>query len=76
MAYRMEAGGVYRIEVQGPFDETAAGRLGGLSVTSPSGGTGNHMLEGRLADQAALVGVLQALLQLHLSVISVKLVAE
>jgi len=67
---------VYRIVVQGHLGSRMSDRLGGLRIT-----TGNHSdltpvttLVGQVRDQAALSGVLNALYELHLPVLSVELV--
>jgi hypothetical protein len=62
----------YTISVQGHLDTTWSDRLGGMRITAC--GTGRHavtVLVGQLADQAALHGVLNALYELGLPLISV-----
>ena len=63
------APGVFcRIRIEGSLDPSWSDRLGGLSITS----TGRFdtktttVLEGELRDQAALLGVLNALHEMHL----------
>lgn len=69
---------IYRIRVRGHLDETWANRLGGMKVVENlgSGASTETVLQGRLLDQAALRGVLNALYQLHLPVISAQFLAE
>jgi hypothetical protein len=67
---------VYRIAVHGRLDESLSDRLGGLRISaSPlDDETCITTLEGRLTDQAELVGVLNSLYQLHLPLLYLKLV--
>ncbi len=63
----------YRIRVSGALDPKWSSRLGGMRITRlerPDGQT-ETVLEGQLMDQAALTGVINALYDLHLPVISV-----
>jgi hypothetical protein len=65
--------GVYRIRVRGLLDEGVLRQLDGLSVTldpSPDG-IPESVLVARVADQAALSGLLNALYEFHLPLISV-----
>lgn len=68
----------YRIRVQGHLDDSWSERLGDMVLTRAY--TGNHqpmtILIGRLCDQTALSGVMTALYNQHLSVISVELLEE
>ena len=60
--------GAYRIRVKGSLDPSWSDRLGGLAITT-SGQFGvktTTVLEGELADQSALMGVLHTLYELHL----------
>jgi hypothetical protein len=69
----------YRIWVQGRIPPKWYDRLEGMAVTEYSTGDGqlSTTLEGKLADQAALAGLLETLFRLHLSVVSVdRLAAE
>ena len=64
----------YQISVQGRIDPTMSDRLGGMMI-SPVTVVSDHpvtTLSGELIDQAALVGVLNMLYELHLTVLSVK----
>ena len=69
----MDKPGTYRIEVQGQLEASWSDRLGGMHITTDSSGKQCTMttLEGRLRDQAALMGVLNSLYELHLSILSV-----
>jgi hypothetical protein len=69
----MNGPAIYRIIVRGTLDPSWASRLGGMSITErhlDEGGV-DMILVGRLQDQAALSGVLNALYELHLPVVSV-----
>ena len=58
----------YRIRCEGSLDPSWSDRLGGLAITT-SGQFGvktRTVLEGELADQSALMGVLNTLHGLHL----------
>lgn len=69
----------YRIQVQGLLDETWSDRLGGMAITTTSDPNGSPVtiLSGRLRDQAALLGVLNALYDpLHLPLLSVEYLAD
>jgi hypothetical protein len=72
----LAAPGTYTIQVQGHLDATWSNRLGGMRIATS--GTGRHavtVLFGRLVDQAALLGVLNALYELGLPLISVDYLA-
>ncbi len=64
----------YRIRVCGRLDAGWSDRLAGMQITESCGADGKPeaVLEGRLADQAALAGILNALYELHLPVIVVQ----
>ena len=69
----MDGPAIYRICVRGPLDAEWSSRLAGMNITTsqgPNGGT-RTILVGRIADQAALTGLLNGLYELHLPVISV-----
>jgi len=68
----------YRITVQGFLDERWSDWLEGLRMTSRdgAGATAYTVLEGELADQSALVGVLGVLQGLGLPVISVEYLGQ
>ena len=72
----MSGPATYRIDVRGKLDPSFSCRLGGMSVVQapwPSGEI-HTVLLGRLADQAMFAGVLEALYELHLPVVSVRCV--
>lgn len=69
---------VYLISVQGVLDETWSSRLGGLTIMcEPTGADRGAVttLRGSLLDQAALLGVLNTLYDLHLPLLSVEYLA-
>jgi len=70
----MSEAATYRIRVRGRLDPGLSDRVAGMRIENliRSDGTGmaESVLEGRLADQAALTGVLNTLYELHLPVIS------
>jgi hypothetical protein len=68
----------YRIRVKGHLDRSWSDRLGGMAITSRSHDDGPTVstLRGELLDQAALAGVLSALYNLHLPLVSVEYLGE
>jgi len=56
--------GTYRIKVRGSVPESWIDRLGGMRIVA--GSSTVTTLEGRLPDQAALMGVLDTLYELRL----------
>jgi hypothetical protein len=65
----------YRICVQGWLDERYSDRLGGLTITQATDDDGAQVttLYGRLIDQAALLGVLNALYNsMHMPILLVE----
>jgi hypothetical protein len=64
----------YQIRVRGYLDGSWSDRLGGLAIipTSEEDGTTVTTLHGQLRDQAALAGVLSALYNLQLPLLSVE----
>jgi hypothetical protein len=64
----------YKIQVRGVIPMDWSERLEGMSISRLDAGEGVHVstLEGELADQAALAGVLNTLYELHLPVLSVE----
>jgi hypothetical protein len=64
----------YRIRIEGSLDPSWSDRLGGLAITSTGqfGVKTTTVLEGELADQSALMGVLHTLHELHLPLEAVK----
>jgi hypothetical protein len=70
----MEKATSYRIKVLGELDAKWSDRLGGMSITIDRKERQRSVtkLVGPLRDQAALAGVLSALYELHLPVLSVE----
>ena len=66
----------YRICVRGHLDTSWSNRMTGMTVTVAGGKNAPETttLEGRLADQAALSGILNTLYDLHMPVLSVECV--
>ena len=64
----------YQISVQGRIDPSWSDSLSGMTicVDTLEAGPSVTTLEGELSDQAALAGVLNALYELHLTVLSVE----
>jgi hypothetical protein len=63
----------YRIRVQGRIKESWSDRLEGMAIIQESlGEKPTSTLEGELQDQAALMGVLNTLYELHQTVLLVK----
>ena len=64
----------YRIRVVGILDEHWSFRLGGMTIASSDqvGKKGITVLSGELIDQAALFGVLKALYDLRMPLVSVE----
>jgi hypothetical protein len=73
-AHQFDTPCVYRIKVAGRIGERWLERMHGMevSVDTADAGAGTTSLVGEMTDQAALVGVLTTLYELHLSVISVE----
>jgi hypothetical protein len=71
---KIETSARYRIVVKGALDEKRSGRLGGMTISTrrTDDGTRISQLEGKLADQAALTGVLNTLYDMQLPVLSVE----
>jgi len=61
---------IHEIRVQGHLDDRWVDWLEGLALTRENGGT--TTLTGRLADQAALHGVLNTIRDLNLPIVSVR----
>lgn len=68
----MKGPATYRIIVQGVIDPSCASRLSGMQISEKRSAEGGveTILVGRLPDQAALSGVLNALYEMHLPVVS------
>ncbi len=72
---KLDTTAVYTIRIVGMLDEKWSDRLGGMSVTTTSDQdkqTTVTMLTGRLADQAALLGVLNTLYDYRYPLLSVE----
>ena len=69
----MSGPAIYRIRVRGRLAADLSGRLEGMRIENLArdDGKAESVLEGRLLDQAALSGILTALYELHLPVMSV-----
>jgi len=69
--------GTYRIRVRGVVDTKWSDWLGGMTITTwESQGTRETDLVGRVADQAALAGILNALYDMHLPILRVEFLDE
>jgi hypothetical protein len=70
---------VYRIAVQGRLDPTLSDYLGGMRIETRDSraehGEPVAILVGRLADQAQLLGVVNALYEMHLPILAVERLA-
>ena len=68
----MQGAAFYRIRVRGELNPDMSDRLEGMQIenTFRKDGKAESVLEGRLDDQSALSGVLNALYELHLPVVS------
>lgn len=68
----------YHIRILGHLDESWSDNLSGMSISPVPGTTGSQetLLVGELADQAALMGVLNTLYDMGFSLISVEKVAH
>lgn len=75
---RFSTPGTYCIQVQGMLDDSWSDRLGGLEIRSKyvSEQSTITSLNGRLLDQAALLGVLNALYNMHYPLLSVEYQAD
>jgi hypothetical protein len=69
---------IYKIVVQGEVNDDFSRRLGGMQITieRKSGRSPVSVLIGKLSDQAALSGILNALYELDLPVVSVQALEE
>jgi hypothetical protein len=68
----------YRIDVEGVLDEIWADSLAGMRISTRKRADQSTVttLTGRLKDQAELSGVLNGLYELHLPILSVKILTE
>ena len=73
-SFAFDRPGNYRIRVEGFLDKKWSARLGGLRITTSTRGDQKQVtvLEGLMRDQAELTGVLNALYQRHLTLLSVE----
>jgi hypothetical protein len=78
MELTLESQATYRIRVKGYLDGSWSDRLGGLTITPASQDevTTVTTLVGHVIDQAALAGVLNALYNLQLSLLSVECLSD
>ncbi len=76
--YLLDARGSYRILIRGTLDADWSDRLGGMTISATQlvDGASATTLIGELADQSALVGVLNTLHDLGLPLVSVECVAD
>lgn len=72
--FKLETPAKYRIRIDGHVDEGLAVRLGDMAITNAFKKNGEPVavLVGHLQDQASLSGVLNALYDLHLKLLSVE----
>jgi hypothetical protein len=71
-ALKVDTPATYCIRVVGDLDESWSERLGGLKITPPGQGDKQTIttLSGTFIDQAALIGVLKALYDMRLPLLS------
>jgi hypothetical protein len=76
MELTMHGPAIYKIRVRGSLDDSWSDRIGGMQITETRGSDGDveTILVGRLADQAALSGILNTLYELHFPVLSAECV--
>ena len=69
---------IYKIMVKGELNEDFSMRLGGMQISSEQrhGRYPVSVLIGKLSDQAELSGILNALYEMHLMVLSVQAMGE
>ena len=70
---KMHGPAIYRIRIQGRLSARWVNCFGGMNITEDArrGGAPETVLVGRLADQTALMGVLNALSDAHVYILSV-----
>jgi len=72
-----EASGTYRIRVRDVVDPEWSDWLGGMTITTrESQGTRVTELVGIVTDQAALAGILNALYEMHLTLLRVEFLGD
>ena len=78
MELKLDTPATYKIRVKGYLDSSWSDRLSGLAISRSSQEDELVVttLYGRLADQAALAGVLSALYGLHLPILSVECLSD
>ena len=71
---KVETPAIYKIRVQGPLDTSWADEMGGMQITTErmEDETDVTTLVGRIADQAALTGIINALYGMQLPVLTVE----
>ena len=74
----MKEPAIYRIRVRGHLDAKWSDRLEAMNITDVEHRDGKNetILVGRLADQAALAGVMNTLYEQHMPVLSVDCLEE
>jgi len=72
--FSIETPSMYRIRVQGPINPAWSDLLGGMRITTDSTAEKAIVttLEGHLVDQAALTGMIKALYDLRIPLLSVE----
>ena len=76
--YAFDRPGNYRIRIEGTLDKNWSERLGNMAIARPSKTAGRGkkrsvtVLEGFMRDQAELVGVVNTLYNLHLTLLSLE----
>jgi hypothetical protein len=78
LGHLLDVPGRYRILIRGTLDASWSDRLGGMTISAArlADGAAATMLIGELADQSALVGVLNALHDFGLLLVTVECVAD
>ena len=72
-----EMSGIYRIRVGGAIDPKWSDWLGGMTITTgESESNPVSELVGKMADQAALAGILNALYEMHLPLLRVEFLGD
>ena len=76
---RVHSAADYRIRIQGTLDPCWSNRLGGVTIYLEERTSSSNtvtILEGKITDQAALFGLLVALYDLRLPLLSVECIAS
>lgn len=70
------SGAKYKLCIQGYIDSSWSDRLGGMAISTDFNADNKPItfLEGRVADQAELVGIINNIYQMHYSLLSVSIV--